>query len=335
MATTFSAARSKLELAALETKESRDATDYYESVTLVEAIGRVSACDYFSPISTPEFDTSAMDGYAIRSESTRLASPDSPAFFHVRGTIGAGDSCRAFPTDWKENDWEDAPESCVEIMTGGRFPGGPAGQTLDACVKVEDAIIITAKVPELDTCIAITKPITKFANRRFAGEDIRRGDLVLKKGEIIRSSHIMPLASVGIDSINVCEKPRVCIWSTGNELTSHTSHVRDVNGVYLLAASKEAGADATFSGSIKDDVNTVVQTIRKQLKSSPTDIMLTSGGVSVGRFDHIRQALELLGARIVFHGVAVRPGHPVLFALLPSAWGEVAFFGLPGNPDSS
>ncbi|EXK33592.1 hypothetical protein FOMG_10859 [Fusarium oxysporum f. sp. melonis 26406] len=311
MTTTFLFARSKLESTAKEVQKSRRTKDYYEVVPIEEAVGRVSACDHFSPISTPEFDTSAMDGYAICSESTRLASAEHPAFFCVKGTIAAGDDSLTLPS----RHTRDGPEPSFEIMTGGRFPQGELGEVFDACVKVEDTIRIAAKEPGLGTCIAISKPIPRYANRRFAGEDIQKGDLVMKKGVTIRTSHIMPLASVGIKTTQ--------------------SHIRDVNGVYLTAASKEAGADATFGGSITDEVDALVQTIKDRLGSSAVDIMITSGGVSVGKFDHVRQALETLGATIVFHGVAVRPGHPVLFALLPSAWGEVAFFGLPGNPGAA
>ncbi|KNA98441.1 hypothetical protein FOXG_02794 [Fusarium oxysporum f. sp. lycopersici 4287] len=311
MTTTFLFARSKLESTAKEVQKSRRTKDYYEVVPIEEAVGRVSACDHFSPISTPEFDTSAMDGYAICSASTRLASAEHPAFFCVKGTIAAGDDSLTLPS----RHTRDGPEPSFEIMTGGRFPQGELGEVFDACVKVEDTIRIAAKEPGLGTCIAISKPIPRYANRRFAGGDIQKGDLVMKKGVTIGTSHIMPLASVGIKTTQ--------------------SHIRDVNGVYLTAASKEAGADATFGGSITDEVDALVQTIKDRLGSSAVDIMITSGGVSVGKFDHVRQALETLGATIVFHGVAVRPGHPVLFALLPSAWGEVAFFGLPGNPGAA
>ncbi|KAF4334233.1 molybdopterin biosynthesis moeA [Fusarium beomiforme] len=331
MATTYSSALSKLEQVAFEINRSHGALENMESVSLEEAIGRVSACDHFSPISIPEFDTSAMDGYAIRSESTRLASPDSPMFLHVNGIIAAGDDPLTLPP----KQGLDGPESCVEIMTGGRFPEGPLGEVLDACVKIEDTLKVQDKFSGLDAYIAVSKPITKYANRRFAGEDIQKGDLILKKGMTIEPSHIMPLASVGIDTPRVRKKPRVCIWSTGNELTCQKSHVRDVNGVYLLAGSREMGTDATFSGSITDEVEALVKAIKVRLESSPLDIMITSGGVSVGKFDHVRQALEILGAKITFHGVSIRPGHPVLFALLPSAWGEVAFFGLPGNPGAT
>ncbi|EWZ40712.1 hypothetical protein FOZG_09346 [Fusarium oxysporum Fo47] len=311
MTTTFLFACSKLESTAKEVQKSRRTKDYYEVVPIEEAVGRVSACDHFSPISTPEFDTSAMDGYAICSESTRLASAEHPTFFCVKGTIAAGDDSVTLPS----RHTRDGPEPSFEIMTGGRFPQGELGEVFDACVKVEDTIRIAAKEPGLGTCIAISKPIPRYANRRFAGEDIQKGDLVMKKGVTIRTSHIMPLASVGIETTQ--------------------SHIRDVNGVYLTAASKDAGADATFGGSIPDEVDALVQTIKDRLGSSAVDVMITSGGVSVGKFDHVRQALETLGATIVFHGVAVRPGHPVLFALLSSAWGEVAFFGLPGNPGAA
>ncbi|KAF5575533.1 molybdopterin biosynthesis moeA [Fusarium pseudocircinatum] len=331
MTITYESALSKLSQAAIKIIEGRVESDRIELVSLDEAVGRVSACDHYSPISTPEFDTSAMDGYAICSESTRLASAEHPVFFYVKGTIAAGDESLTLPSCHMP----DGPQSCFEIMTGGRFPEGELGEVFDACVKVEDTIRIATKGPGLGVCIAVRKPMPRYANRRFAGEDIQKGDLVMKKGVTIRTPNIMPLASVGIETVQVRKKPQVCIWSTGNELTSQRSHVRDVNGVYLTAASKEAGADATFGGSIADEVDALVQTIKGRLGSSPIDIMITSGGVSVGKFDHVRQALETLGATIVFHGVAIRPGHPVLFALLPSAWGEVAFFGLPGNPGAA
>ncbi|KAJ4115379.1 hypothetical protein NW768_011231 [Fusarium equiseti] len=324
MATTYPAARSKLEDAASEIQNHQDGRKSHEAVTLAEAIGRVAARDYLSPISTPEFDTSAMDGYAIASSLTNLATPESPVFFCIRGTIAAGDKPKSISAESNMT-----LESCVEIMTGARFPEGE--EILDACIKVEDTVRIAGRVP----CIAVSKPVSRYANRRFAGEDIQKGEMVLRKGTLIRSSHIMPLASVGIDMIEVFKRPRVCIWSTGNELTSQTSHVRDVNGVYLTAATKEVGAEATFLGSIHDEVESLVSSIKERSESSPTDIMITSGGVSVGKFDHVRQALETLGAKIIFHGVSIRPGHPVLFALLPSPFGEVAFFGLPGNPGAA
>ncbi|KAF5635283.1 molybdopterin biosynthesis moeA [Fusarium tjaetaba] len=332
MAITYDSALSKLQQAAIKIKEGQDESDRIELVSLDEAVGRVSACHHFSPISTPEFDTSAMDGYAICSESTRLASAEHPVFFCVMGTIAAGDDSLTLPLCHKR----DGTEPCFEIMTGGRFPdGGELGEVFDACVKVEDTVRIAGKEAELRACVAIRKPIPRYANRRFAGEDIRKGDLVMKEGVTIQTSNIMPLASVGIEMVKVRKKPRVYIWSTGNELTSQNFHIKDVNGVYLTAASKEAGADATFGGSIADMVEALVRTIKDRLESSAVDIMVTSGGVSVGKFDHVRQALERLGTTIIFHGVAVRPGHPVLFALLPSAWGEVAFFGLPGNPGAA
>ncbi|CCT70578.1 related to molybdopterin biosynthesis protein moeA [Fusarium fujikuroi] len=331
MATTYISARLELEKTARVITESQDVSTRIESVSIEEAAGRVSACDHYCTISTPEFDTSAMDGYAICSESTKSASADHPVFFCVKGTIAAGDdsfTLASFHT-------LDEPQPCFEIMTGGRFPEGVLGEVFDACVKVEDATRTIAKEAGLGTCIAIRKPVPRYANRRFAGEDIQKGDLVMEKGITIRTSHIMPLASVGIHKVQVRKKPRVCTWSTGNELTSPKSHIRDVNGVYLTAASKEAGANATFGGSITDEVDAIVHTIKSQLESPAVDILITSGGVSVGKFDYVRQALEILGATIVFHGVAVRPGHPVLFALLPSARGEIAFFGLPGNPGAA
>ncbi|KAI9151420.1 Molybdopterin molybdenumtransferase [Paramyrothecium foliicola] len=343
LGTSYEEALVRLYAAADTQKASRTAEERSVTIALEEAVGRVAACDILSPTSTPEHDTSAMDGYAIRSDATKGASHDNPVILRVWGTIAAGDdpNCVLGGGDADSEQFASTVEPCLEIMTGARFPSRGVGKVLDACVRMEDVVRIEGKtiagwtVPTRGTYIAITKPVLPKANRRIAGEDIRRHGLILKAGHTIRSSHLLPLASVGLRSLPVQPKPQVCVWSTGNELGSGPVCIPDVNGLYLSAASREHGAEAGFLGVLQDDVDAVASTIMRTADNRAANILITSGGVSVGKFDHIRKALDRIGADIIFHGLAIRPGHPVLFALIPSHRGKVAFFGLPGNPGAA
>ncbi|KAK5987454.1 Molybdopterin molybdenumtransferase-like protein [Cladobotryum mycophilum] len=323
MATSYESALAMLGSAAHHVQASRSSIEpaREELVTLDQAVGHVAACDCLSPRSTPEFDTSATDGYAIHSESTRWASPRSPVFFKVYDPDLAN--------------VHNGEEICIEIMAGARFPEPYGHQLLDACVKFED--VAKAKGPDGYYWIAITKSVPSNANRRFAGEDIRVGELLLKAGHVVSSSHLLPLASVGIQGIRVVRRPRIAIWSTGAELLSENNyHARDVNGLFLTTCSREAGATATFLGVLGDNVESMAHAFSMLTKESQTpDVLITTGGVSAGKFDFVPKALCMTGAQIMFHGIAMRPGHPILFALLPSSCGEIAFFGLPGSPGAA
>ncbi|PKS10756.1 hypothetical protein jhhlp_002513 [Lomentospora prolificans] len=338
MAITYATALATLKDAARGVKASRSPSESQTRVSLEDAVGHVAACDCVSSVTTPEFDTSAMDGYALRSEATKHASPQHPVIFEVQQTIAAGDD--PFLEEW-DSGIEDDVEPCVEIMTGGRFPDSGAGEVLDACVRMEDVTIVTSAPRRKLSVgrknrIAITKPVPVNANRRFAGADIQKGQLVLKAGQVIRSTNLMPLSSAGIKSVLIEKRPRMGVWSTGKELLSDTSGVPDVNGIFLTSAGREFGADAKFMGVLDDEPDTITRAIADALVvGQHPDVLVTSGGVSVGKFDFIRRALERMGATIVFHGLSIRPGHPVLFALVPSNKGKVAFFGLPGNPGAA
>ncbi|CAI4210458.1 unnamed protein product [Parascedosporium putredinis] len=341
MVVTYTTALAALKDAAGDVRASRLPAESQVRVSLEEAVGRIAACDCTSTVATPEFDTSAMDGYAVRSEATRRASPQHPVVLEVQGTIAAGDD--PFFAAW-------APilhagiEPCAEIMTGGRFPHSGAGADLDACVRLEDVVVKTSMTGTANgpsarstrTLITLTKPVPRHANRRFAGTDIQKGQVVLRAGQVINSASLIPLASVGIKSVLVAKKQRVAVWSTGKELLSGSSRVPDVNGIFLAAAAREFGADVSFLGVLDDEPASITRAVADALVSEqPPNILVTSGGVSAGKFDFVRRAMERMGATIVFHGIAIRPGHPVLFALLPSNRGKVAFFGLPGNPGAA
>ncbi|KAK4243681.1 MoeA, N-terminal and linker domain-containing protein [Corynascus novoguineensis] len=291
-----------------------------------DALGRVAGKDVISPKSIPKYDTSAMDGYAICSEVTKNASPQTPVLLGVLGTIAAGDDPEEVIKQVR-TDAVDTTNHCLEIMTGAIFPDG-----YDACVKIEDT------VPENEhkgRSILIMKPVSWRANRRSVGCDILEGDVIIPQGKVVESSHILPLASVGIDSVPIARRPHVGVWSTGKEMVNGRGATRDTNGPYLTAAVKEMGLHADFLGVLADDPSALRDALQNAADSADFDVLITSGAVSKGKFDHIRGVLGQIGAEIIFHGLGVRPGHPVLFALVPGARGKTAFFGLPGNPGAS
>lgn len=307
-----------------------------ENVLLMDAVGRIAAKDHTSPISTPPHDTSAMDGYAISSTATANASAERPVMFAVKGTIAAGDK----PVRLTDK-LEDGVFPCVEIMTGARFPESTPNAAFDACVKIEDTVSLGSVTPrgEAKACthIAVRKPLSWNANRRFAGGDIRKGDIILSRGHVVCSRHIMALASVGITEVAVRRKLRVAIWSTGNELSEGPNNLRsdsqilNSNGPYLIAALRELGVDAEYKGILRDDPKSLEAAL-SSVEIDACDLVITTGAVSKGKFDFIVPALEELRAHVHFHGVAIRPGHPVLFATTKRETGNVPFFGLPGNP---
>ncbi|KAL4931464.1 molybdopterin molybdotransferase MoeA [Aspergillus undulatus] len=298
-----------------------------EKCSLCNACDRVVARTIYSPISTPEYDTSAMDGFALSAESTQLASPASPAVFEVTATTTAGDIPQSTVGDVR-----DGIPPAVEIMTGAPFPLGD-GDVLDCCVPVEDVLVSENKSSNR-RYISVSKPARRHQHRRFAGGDFSKGDTILKAGEVIQPQHIMALASVGLTEVPVVRKPRVAVFSTGSELIStsqsHPFMIHDVNGPYLTTMLRKWDVDAKLCGVVRDDQEAMERSIRNAVDEH--DIVITSGAVSAGRCDIIPSLIKRIGGRTVFHKAAVKPGHPILFAVLPGKGGETAFFGLPGNP---
>jgi molybdopterin molybdotransferase len=334
MTITYTEALKILRKVAKQCSEERSAPT--ENVPLLEALSRVAAKDHTSPISTPPNDTSAMDGYAVSSAATCGASNETPIAFAVKGTIAAGDKPILLA-----NEPENGVFPCVEIMTGAQFPKTCSQTPFDACVKIEDTISLGSSVlhtnPKAHTIIAVKKPLALCANRRFAGGDMQKGDIIIPQGEIVCSQHIMALASVGITEVAVRCKVRVAVWSTGNELsegpekTHNDSQIFNSNGPYLSAALKELGVHVEYKGILKDNRDSLEAAL-SSVNADPWDLVITTGAVSKGKFDFMLLALEELRADVQFHGVAIRPGHPVLFATTKSNTRPIPLFGLPGNP---
>ena len=309
--------------------------DVEELIPLSQACGRIAKWDYASPKSTPSVDTSAMDGYALNSRATQEASASEPIKFRVVGTMAAGDRPKRI-----SGLREDGLPPCVEIMTGAQFPVaiGTDAQ-FDACVRIEDTMLSVDPSSEIKY-MTIRKPVMENQNRRLAGNDFQKGDLVIAARSVVKPQHVMALASLGVSRITVLRKARIAIICTGSELLSYESteenqdRVRDSNGPYLEAALHMLGVDVTYLGIVRDDMEEFNKLMRGQLVSGQFDVIITTGAVSMGKYDFIREGIEGLGANVHFHKVAIRPGHPILFVTL-LADREVAFFGLPGNPLAS
>lgn len=294
----------------------------------LKASGRIAHCAIRSPETTPEFDTSAMDGYALNSEATVNATEESPAVFLVRGTMAAGDEIISV-----SGEPVSGVHPCVEIMTGARFP-----DPFDCCVRVEDTTSFTEGY-SARRFVKLTKPARPQQNRRLAGGDFKENDVIVPAGVAIATAHIMAMASVGVTEIKVMRKPRIAIFSTGSELlptdtmNQNAHRIRDANAPYIMAVLRDWNLEADFLEVLDDDADLMVQKLQQHIDRQEYDVIISTGAVSTGRFDIVPASLKLLNARIIFHHIAIRPGHPVLFGAIPGPrHNKISYFGLPGNP---
>jgi molybdopterin molybdotransferase len=288
-----------------------------ESVALTAVIGRVLAQDLDSPVDLPPFDNSAMDGFALRSGGQTLAAGSE---WLVLGEQAAGASL--LPA---------TEGGAVEIMTGAVLPAG-----LDSVVPVEHVEVLQRHADGRPARIRLNVDLPPGQNIRRAGEDCARGQRVLTAGSLITAQHLMLLAGLGIDPVQVAPRPRVALLSTGRELIDCAAQpllpgqIRNSNGPFLAARLAAAGAELVHRETVADDAEQFDAALQRCLATG-ADIVLSTGAVSMGRYDFVPGSLQALGAEILFHKVAMRPGKPLLFARL--AGGQL-YFGLPGNPAS-
>jgi molybdopterin molybdotransferase len=211
-------------------------------------------------------------------------------------------------------------------------PGDAAEIATGACVPVgADSVLIREQANRRDGSLLVDQPIEAGRNIRRIGEDFQAGSTVLASGTRIGPIQIAALLACGVEEIFVRRRPRLALISTGNELTAGTpaaAQVIDCNSPMITAAAREVGLDCIPLGHIPDDP-AQLDAILGTLQATDADLLISTGGVSVGAYDLVRAALERCGARIVFHGIRMRPGKPMLFAILPDGR---PFFGLPGNP---
>jgi len=277
-------------------------------IRLERSLGRVLAEDVRSNRDHPPYDVSAMDGYAVRAADLI----DLPARFTVVEDIIAG----GIPT------MAVLSGQCARIMTGAPIPHGA-----DAVIRVEDSESIS------DDVVQIRQAVVQSAYIRQRGENLRTGEVVLKTGEEITPGVLGILAMVKRAEVSVHRLPRVAILSSGDELEGlhepyDPNKIPDANSYTLLAQVQALGVDPILLGIARDDPIELSQCLMRGLEF---DVLLISGGTSVGVYDFVRPTIERLGIQMHFWRVAIRPGHPIAFGTTPST----SVFCLPGNPVSS
>ncbi|MCT4636770.1 MAG: molybdopterin molybdotransferase MoeA [Bacteroidales bacterium] len=293
----FNEARSIIKNLTIETKQ--------EEITLADACGRVLAENVVSDIDMPPYDKAAMDGYACRLsdiDKTLKVIEEIPAGYEPVKQIEQG--------------------HCSKIMTGAMVPEGA-----DCVIMKEDIELVS------DSNIKVLTYKSK-SNICLKGEDVKRNDILLNRGVFIKPRHIAILASAGYSKVKVYKDPLVGVLSTGNELVEpdkkpDRSGIRNSNGWQLLAQAKEIVNDVRYFGIAKDDVNDLYSRIK--LATEETDLVIISGGVSVGDYDFVPQIIEELGYDSLIKGVMVKPGKRIIVARK----GDKFIVGTPGNPVSA
>lgn len=283
-----------------------------ETAKLTDSLDRVTAKDIHSDIDIPAFDNSAMDGYAVRSCDTTGASKDKPKVLEVIDEIKAG----VMPKKALKK------RAAMRIMTGAPMPKGA-----DSVVIVEHT-----KKPAKES-VEIYKQAKIGENVRKTGEDIKRGELVMPKGTLLKPSLVGILASLGMARVEVTRRPKIAILSTGDEMVDvrgklELGKVRSSNTYTLYGQVLKYGGIPKNLGIAGDNTRQLEKRIARGLDC---DMILTSGGVSVGDYDLVKPVLAKMGTDIKFWKVAMRPGKPLAFGRL----GKVLVFALPGNPVSS
>jgi molybdopterin molybdotransferase len=275
-----------------------------EEVRLLDALGRSAAERIVSPEQVPTFANSAMDGFAVSGAELEAGRRE----FHVVVDIPAG----RYVSD------EVRPGEAARIMTGAPVPPG-----VDTVVQVEHTMVDD----ELMTVETVPKT---GANVRRAGEDVTVGDVLFERGALLGAAEVGLLAAVGIDRVRVARRPRVAILATGSELVSggqalQPGQIRNSNSFTAYGQVVAAGGDPILLGIARDDPD---ETRRLMAAALENDVVITSGGVSVGDYDFVKQVQDELGVQRRFWGVATKPGKPLAFGVR----GDTLVFGVPGNP---
>lgn len=298
--------------------ETKDIIDEYfhlevegEQVDIFNCVNRI-AFDYIrADCNIPEFKRSTVDGFAVNSRDVFGATEAIPAILTLKGEILMG----------KVTDFNIVDGECAYVPTGGMLP------------EYADSVIMLEYTQKLDEdTILVYSPVASGDNVIQKGEDIQNDNIVIRKGEKIRPYEVGVLASIGIKHVNVCKKIKVGIISTGNELIACEDEltlgkIRDINTYMLWAAIIDDGAEPINYGIVKDDYKLLKHTICRATEEC--DILVISGGSSVGKKDQTIKAIEdFEDGKILVHGVSVKPGKPTIVAKK----GDKIIFGLPGPP---
>jgi len=297
-----------------------------ERKPILDCLGQVLAEDVYSNIDIPPLDNAAMDGFALRAEDTRGAGESSPVYLSVVGEVAAG----SMPTK------DVKPGTAIRIMTGAPLPKGA-----DVVVRFEDTDEVNRKSSSSDLSqIGILRPAKKRLNVRNRGEDIAKGNLVLEKGRVLRPQEIGVLASLGCSTALVIRRPIVAILATGDELIDvdqplAPGKIHNSNTYTIAAEVSRYGGIPKILGIGRDSIQSLTEKIDEGLDA---DMLITSGGVSKGDYDMVKDVLAERG-EVGFWTVCMKPGKPLAFGVIKKMEGgrkgKVPHLGLPGNPVSS
>lgn len=283
-----------------------------ETVPLTEASGRVLAQDIVAPLDLPGFDNSAMDGYAVRSDDLKAASEAQPISLKIIGEIPAGSSAECSVQRGE----------CARIFTGSPLPPGA-----DAVVMQEDAR------PQNDA-VSFNEPVKPWENVRFRGEDVKQGSRVCETGTRLGVGAIGLFGALGLATLAVHRRPIVGVLATGSELQEPgkallPGQIYESNRAALAAIIRTAGGEPRVLPLVPDNLESTRAALLAAFEQC--DMVVTSGGVSVGELDFVKAAFQSLGGKLEFWRVAIRPGKPFVFGRLAGKH----LFGLPGNPVSA
>ena len=284
-----------------------------EKIPLLEAYNRVLKENVISTLDIPPFNRSTVDGFAVKAEDTYGAEENQPAKLTVHGTVNIGENPKI----------RLAKGEAAEIVTGAPIPEGA-----DAVVMVEDTDKEAAE-------LRVYRAVTKDGNLMKRGTDIQKGETALKAGQVLGASEIGVLAALGLTTAKVFKVPVVAVLSTGGEITEPgkqllAGKIYDINAYSLSTAVRESGGKPVYLGVVPDDKAALRKALEHALASA--DMVLTSGGVSVGPHDLTPQIVDSLGEPgVLVSGIAVKPGKPTTIALI----GKKPVFALPGHPTSA
>ena len=290
-----------------------------ETVDWQKSLNRVLAEPIVAPMSIPNFDNTAMDGYAVNSVDLKDASPSNPITLEIAGLTAAGD-----PANSKD---ESRVMTAWKIMTGAPVPLG-----YDSIIPVEN----TKQLDSKNSVDCFSSPMPG-AHIRKSGEDFVKGEVVMEKSQRVGANQIMAIAALGITNCELKEKPKIAVFSTGKELVDDPNkellpgQIRNSNMPFILSYLSALPVEAFNAGTNYDDVNEYEKALKKQLDSG-TKIIISTGAVSMGDFDFIPKTIIKLGGKIIFHKCKIKPGKPILFAKFDNG---SFYFGLPGNPISA
>jgi len=282
----------------------------HETLALDQALGRVVAAPLLAQLDVPGFDNASVDGYALRTQDLPPLSSEQPIRIPIHAVIAAGDP--PLP--------QLPPGTCARIFTGAPLP-----PDANAVIMQEDTL------PEPEGHVTLLAPVTPWEGVRFAGEDVRRGSSLVPAGQRLHPAHLGLLAAAGIASVRATRRPRITLLTTGNELVEPggpiaPGKVPDSNGFLLRALAQMAGVSIVRTACIPDALEPVMDALRDAADTS--DLVVTTGGVSVGDADLLKKAFTTLGGQLGLWRIAVKPGKPFAWGWL----GNCHWFGLPGNP---